>query len=73
MDNVYLGKKEYKITEEIVLKIEKHVKNTMKWWREFKLSVTPSAHLFEDHIIYQMKNIISDIAHKTEGHIERSH
>ena len=40
---------------------------------EFKLSVTPSARLFEDHIIYQMKNIISGIAYKTEDHIERAH
>ena len=38
-----------------------------------KIIVTPSAHLFEDHIVYQMKNIVGGMADKSEDHIERAH
>ena len=41
--------------------------------RELKLSVTPSVHLFEGHIVYQMKNIVSDLADKSEDYTERAH
>ena len=37
-----------------------------------KLPVTPSAHLFEDHIVYQMENIVGGLADKSEDHIERA-
>ena len=46
---------------------------TIFLWREFKLPVTPSAHLLEDHILNQMSSIEGDIGDKTEFHIERSH
>ena len=45
----------------------------MLMWREFKIPVTPSTHLFEDHIVYQMKNIVGGLADKSEDHIERAH
>ena len=42
-------------------------------WRELKLPVTPYAHLFEDHIVYQMENNVGGLAHKSEDNIERAH
>ena len=45
----------------------------MLLWRKLKLSVTPSAHLFEDHIVYQMKNIVGGWADKSEDYIKRTH
>ena len=42
-------------------------------WRELKIPVTPSTHLFEDHIVYQMENIVGGLADKSEDHIERAH
>ena len=45
----------------------------MLLWEELKVPVTPSADLVEDHIIYQMENIVSGLANKSEVHIERSH
>ena len=44
----------------------------MLLWKELKLPVTPSAHLFEDHIVYQMENIVSGLVDKREDHIERA-
>ena len=35
--------------------------------------MTPSVHLFEDHIVYQMKSIVDGLADKSEDHIERGH
>ena len=45
----------------------------MLLWKELKLPVTPSAHLFEDHIVFQMENIVGGLADKSEDHIERTH
>ena len=45
----------------------------MLLWRKLKIPVTSSAHFFEDHIVYQMKNIIGGLADKNEDHIERAH
>ena len=45
----------------------------MLLWRELKLHLTPSAHLFEDHIVYQMEHIVGGLADKSEDHIEGSH
>ena len=45
----------------------------MLLWRKLKTPVTPSAHLFEDHIVYQMKNIVVGLADKSEDHIEKAH
>ena len=42
-------------------------------WRELKIHVTHSAHLFEDYIVYQMENIVGGLADKSEDHIERVH
>ena len=38
-----------------------------------KIFVTLSANLFEDHIVYRMKNIVGGLADKSEDHIERAH
>ena len=43
------------IMDELISNSKDHVYQTMLLWRELKLSVTLSAHLFEDHIVYQMK------------------
>ena len=40
---------------------------------ESTCNITPSAHLFEDHIVHQMKNDVGGLADKSEDHIERSH
>ena len=45
----------------------------MLLWRELKLPVLPSAHLFEDYIVYQMKDIVGGLADKREYHIKRAH
>ena len=42
-------------------------------WRELKLPVTPSVYLFEDHIVYQIENIMDFLAEKSEDYIERIH
>ena len=73
VNNVYRGMREYKINEEIIIKIEKYVTNAMRLWRYLKLLVTLSVHLFEDHTIYQMENIIDDLADKSEDHIKWPH
>ena len=41
-------------TEEIMIKTENHVQNTMKLWRYLKLSVILSARLFDDHITFKI-------------------
>ena len=45
----------------------------MLLWRELKLPVISSARLFEDHIVYQMRNIVEGLADKSEDHTERAH
>ena len=45
----------------------------MLMWRELKILVIPSAHLFEVHIVCQMKNIVGGLADKSEDHIDRAH
>ena len=35
--------------------------------------MSPSAHLFDDHIVHQMKHIGGGVANKSEDHIERDH
>ena len=41
--------------------------------RKLKIPVTPSAHLFEGRIVYQMKNIVGGLANISEDYIERAH
>ena len=47
-----------KITDDLISKIKYYICKTMLMWRELKMPVTPSTHLFEDHIVYQMENIV---------------
>ena len=73
MDNAYRCMRTVKITDKLILKTKDHICKTILLWRELELPVTLSAHLFEDHIVYQMENIVSGLANKSEIHIERSH
>ena len=41
--------------------------------RKLKLPVISPAHLFVDYIVYKMKNIVGDLAEKSEDRIERAH
>ena len=61
------------ITDELLSKTKERAYITMLLWRELKLHVTPSAHLFEDHIVYQMTNMAGGLIDKSEEHIERAH
>ena len=72
MDNTYRCTRTFKITDELISKTKGHICKTMLLWRELKLPVTPSAHLFEDHIVHQMKNIGGGLADKSENYIERA-
>ena len=38
----------------------------MLLWRELNLPVTLSAHLFKDHIVHQMKNLIGGLSDKVK-------
>ena len=38
-----------------------------------KLHEIPSAHLFENHIVYQMENVVGGLANKSKDYIEGSH
>ena len=44
-----------KITDKLISKTKYHICKTILLWGELKLPVTPSAHLFEDHIVHEMK------------------
>ena len=61
------------ITDDLITKTKDHICKTMLLWRKLKITITPSDHLFEDHIVYQMKNIVGDLIDENEDHIERSH
>ena len=58
MDNAYRCMRTLTVTDELISKMKDHVCQTMLLWRKLKIPVTPSAHLFEDHIVNQMENII---------------
>ena len=73
MDNAYRCMRTLTVTDELISKTKDHVCKTMLLLRKFKIPVTPSAHLFEDHIVHQMENIIGGLADKSEDHIERAH
>ena len=73
MDNAYRCMRTLKITDKLISKTKDHICKTMLLWRQLKIPVTPSAHLFEDHIVYQMENIVGGLADKSEDHIERAH
>ena len=42
-------------------------------WRLSKWPVTQSTHFLEDYFANQMETIVSELANKTEDHIERNH
>ena len=73
MDCAYRCMRTLTITDDLISKTKYHIENTMILWRKLKMPVTPSAHLFEDHILYQMKNIEGGLADKSEDHIELAH
>ena len=45
----------------------------MLLWRELKLPVISSARLFENNIVYQIRNIAGGLADNSEDHIETAH
>ena len=73
MDNAYRCMRTLKSIDKLISKTKDHICKTISLWRELKLSVTPFAHLFEDHIVYQMENIVGGLANKSEDHIDRAH
>ena len=54
MDNAYHCIRTLKITDDLISKTKDHICKTMLMWRELKIPVTLSVHLFEDHIVYQI-------------------
>ena len=73
MDNAYRCMRTLTIIDYLITKTKDYIFKTMSLWRKLKIPVTPSAHLFQDHIVYQMKNINGGLADKSEDHIERVH
>ena len=73
MDNTYRCMRTLKVTDGLISKTNDQICKRMSSWRELKLHVTPSAYLFEDHIVYQMEYIVGGLADKREDNIERSH
>ena len=65
MDHAYRCMRTLKITNELNSKTKDHITNTMLLCRNLKLSITSSAHVFEGHIVYQMKHIVSGLADKS--------
>ena len=53
-DNAYRCMRLLIITDDFITKTKYHICKTMLLWRKLKIHVTPSAHLFEDHIVYQI-------------------
>ena len=66
MDNAYRCMRTLIVTDELITKTKDHICKTMLLRRKLKIPVTPSAHLFEDHIVYQMENIVGGLADKSE-------
>ena len=62
----------FKITDDLISKTKDHICKIMLLRRELKMPVTLSARLFEDHITYQMQNIVGALVDKSEDHIERA-
>ena len=52
MNHIYRSMISLNITDELILKPKDHVYIIMMLWKELNLPVIPSAHLFEDHIIF---------------------
>lgn len=63
MDYEYRRMREYKITEERIIKIEIHTKNSIKLYRDLKLVVTLSTHFLRSHHLLK-DNIIGCLVDK---------
>ena len=61
MDNAYRCMRILKFTDELISTTNDHICKTILMRRELKIPITPSAHLFEDHIVYQMENILLEV------------
>ena len=73
MDNAYRCMRTLTIRDDLITKTKSHICKTMLMWRKLKIPVTPSAHLFEDHIMFQIEKSVGGLADKSEDHIERAH
>ena len=73
MDSVYRCMRILTLTYALITKTKDHICKTTLLWRKLKIPVTPSAHLFEDHIVYQVKKFDRGLADKSEDHIERAY
>ena len=73
MGNAYRCLRILIITDALIEKTKDHIFKTMLLWRKLKMPVTPSAHWFEDYIVYQMENIVGGLADKSEDHIKRAY
>ena len=51
MDNAYCCMRTLTITDDLITKTKDHICKTMLLWRKLKIPLTPSDHLFEDHIL----------------------
>ena len=72
IDNAYHCMRTLTIVDDLITKTKDHICKTVLLWRKLKIPVTPSAHLFKDCIVYQMKNIVGGLTDKSEDHIERA-
>ena len=72
MGEVYRCIRTFNIDNDLIEKTCINIQKTMLLRRYLKLLVTPSAHLFEDHILNQINSIEVGIADKTEVHIDLS-
>ena len=72
MDDVYRCVRTLTIDNVLIYTTRNHIKNTMILWKDLNISVTPLAHLLEDHILKQIITIKGGIADENEDHIERS-
>ena len=66
MDHSYCCMRSLNINNNQISKTNDHVKNGMLLQRELHLPVTLSAHLFEDHIVHQMKKLIGGLSNKVK-------
>ena len=58
MDNAYRCMRKLKITDNLIPTTKDHICKTMLMWRELRTPVTPSVHLFEDHIFIKWKILL---------------
>ena len=73
MDNAYRCMRTLTITDNLISTTKDHICEKILMFRKLKIPVTPSTHLFEDHIVYQIENIVGGLADKSKDHIEWAH